>query len=117
MPRCHVDIIRKRAEHFWHSMRAEYRTSWPPSRWLPSHWQLRPNRLVASFIVAGVILWGAGVIALVFYVRAETSRSNARKELVDKCLGSGGHLVYDPIQKIACSFKVPTYTLDDTDNR
>jgi hypothetical protein len=44
------------------------------------------NRLVASFIVAGVILWGAGVIALVFYVRAETSRSNARKELVDKCL-------------------------------
>jgi hypothetical protein len=80
-------------------------------------WRPSSNRLVASFIVAGVILWGAGMIALVFYVRAETSRSNARKELVDKCLGSGGHLVYDPIQKMACSFDVPTYNLDDTDNR
>jgi hypothetical protein len=56
-------------------------------------WRPSSNRLVASFIVAGVILWGAGMIALVFYVRAETSGSNARKELVDKCLGSGGHLV------------------------
>jgi hypothetical protein len=37
------------------------------------------NRLVASFFVAVFILWGAGMIALVFYVRAETSRSNARK--------------------------------------
>jgi hypothetical protein len=70
------------------------------------------NRLVASFIVAGVILWGAGMIALVFYVQAETSRSNARRELVNKCLGSGGHLVYDPIQKMACSFEASTYTLD-----
>jgi hypothetical protein len=75
------------------------------------------NRLVASFFVAGLILWGAGMIALVFYVRAETSRSNARKELVDKCLDRGGHLVYDPIQKMACSFEVPTYTLDATDKR
>ena len=75
------------------------------------------NRLVASFIVAGLILWGAGMIALVFYVQAETSRSNARKELVDKCLGSGGHLVYDPIQKMVCSFEVPTNTLDAIDNR
>ena len=75
------------------------------------------NRLVASLIVAGLILWGAGMIALVFYVQAETSRSNARKELVDKCLGSGGHLVYDRIQKMACSFEVPTNTLDAIDNR
>ena len=75
------------------------------------------NRLVASFIFAGVMLWGAGTIALVFYVRSETSRSNARKELVDKCLGSGGHLVYDRIQKMACSFEVPTNTLDAIDNR
>ena len=77
---------------------------------------LSSNRLVASFIVAGLILWGAG-IALVFYVQAETSRSNARRELVDKCLGRGGHVVYDPIQKMACSFDVPTYTLDDTNNK
>ena len=70
------------------------------------------NRLIASFIVAGLILWGAGMIALVFYVQAETSRSNTRKELVDKCLGNGGHLVYDRIQKMACSFEVPTNTLD-----
>jgi hypothetical protein len=75
------------------------------------------NRLVASLFVAGVILWGAGVIALVFYFRAETSRSNARKELVDNCLGRGGHLVYDPIQKMACSFEVPTDPLDAIDNR
>ena len=74
------------------------------------------NRLVASFIVAGLILWGAD-IALVFYVQAETSRSDARRELVDKCLGRGGHVVYDPIQKMACSFDVPTYTLDDTNNK
>jgi hypothetical protein len=74
------------------------------------------NRLVASFIVAGVILWGAAVIASAFYIQAETSRSNARKELVDKCLRSGGHLVYDPIQKMACSFEVPTYPLDATDH-
>jgi hypothetical protein len=80
-------------------------------------WRPSSNRLFASFIVAGVILWGAGMIALFFYFQAETSRSNARKELVDKCLGSGGHLVYDPVQKMACSFQVPTYTLDDTDNR
>ena len=65
------------------------------------------NRLVASFIFAGVMLWGAGTIVLVFYVQAETSRSNARKELVDKCLDRRGHLVYDPIQKMACSFEVP----------
>jgi hypothetical protein len=42
-------------------------------------WRPSSSRLVASVIVAGVILWGAGMIALVFYVRAETSRSNAEK--------------------------------------
>ena len=66
------------------------------------------NRLVASLFVAGLILWGAGMIALFFYVQAETSRSNARKELgrelistkpnsdgceLDKCEVVGGELV------------------------
>jgi hypothetical protein len=75
------------------------------------------NRLVACLFVAGLILWGAGMIALFFYVQAEKGRSNARKELVDNCLGRGGHLVYDRVQKMACSFEVPTNTLDAIDNR
>ena len=73
------------------------------------------HRLVASIIVAGRVVWGRHDRPC-FYIQGVTSRSNGRKEL-RQCPGSGGHLVYDRIQKMVCSFEVPTNTLDAIDNR